>query len=405
MLTLIFFSVIVLFFLAQMSKISRYSDISKIILIAFIVRIIVMILDTYFLTLPDSGFDATGFEEGGWLWAQEGFSNVLNKYPGNNSYFYTWLISLIYSLFGRNIFIVKFIGIILGISSVFLGWLIAKKLWNKETAIKVGWTIALFPSLILYSVLTLREVYCSFFILLGILGLVNWIKFNSIKSLLLVFLGFYGSMYFHGALIIGGILSSMIISYYYFKRTLKLLLNLKIDIMAIFFITFTSILLILLFSGKIYIPYITTYEDYPTFGWLKDTVSNRLIGDASYGNWTKINSEIELIYKIPIRIVYFLFSPFLWDISKPSHLIGVLDSALYAILIFFIFKNINIILKDPALRVILLILILYLIIYSIGVSNFGAGIRHRSKFVIEIILLAGPLIPRLFWSKKIGQFK
>jgi len=57
-------------------------------------------------------------------------------------------------------------------------------------------------------------------------------------------------------------------------------------------------------------------------------------------------------------------------------------------------------LKDPILIAILLILALYCIIYALGVSNFGAGIRHRSKFAIEIILLAGPLIPSLFWSRK-----
>ena len=36
--------------------------------------------------------------------------------------------------------------------SVFMGWFVAKKIWNETIAIKVGWTIALFPSLILYSV-------------------------------------------------------------------------------------------------------------------------------------------------------------------------------------------------------------------------------------------------------------
>jgi hypothetical protein len=39
----------------------------------------------------------------------------------------------------------------------------------------------------------------------------------------------------------------------------------------------------------------------------------------------------------------------------------------------------------------------------VGVGNFGTGIRHRSKFVIELILLAAPLIPKLalFNKKKI----
>ena len=114
----------------------------------------------------------------------------------------------------------------------------------------------------------------------------------------------------------------------------------------------------------------------------------------------KRDSNIELIYKIPLRSVYFIFSPFPWDVKKPSHLLGVLDSFLYMILVYLIFRNIKVIWNDPALRIILIILISYIIIFGVGVSNFGSGIRHRSKFVIEFILLAAPLIPRFIIFKK-----
>ena len=103
-----------------------------------------------------------------------------------------------------------------------------------------------------------------------------------------------------------------------------------------------------------------------------------------------------------MRAVYFIFSPFPWDVSKPRHLIGVLDSFLYMILVYFIFRNRKVIWNDPALRIILIVLIAYIIIYGVGVSNFGSSIRHRSKFAIELILLAAPLIPRFIFFKKKG---
>ena len=44
--------------------------------------------------------------------------------------------------------------------------------------------------------------------------------------------------------------------------------------------------------------------------------------------------------------------------------------------------------------------------FSIGVSNFGAAVRHRTKFVVEMILLAAPLIPKLKFSlSKMKKFK
>ena len=43
------------------------------------------------------------------------------------------------------------------------------------------------------------------------------------------------------------------------------------------------------------------------------------------------------------------------------------------------------------LRIILIIYCPILFIFGVGVGNFGSGIRHRTKFVIGLILLAAPL--------------
>ena len=86
---------------------------------------------------------------------------------------------------------------------MFFGLVISKKIWDNHTAIKVGWVIALFPSLVSYSVLTMREVYISFFLLLGFYGIVNWVKFKDIKSIVLSIIGFLSATFFHGASILG----------------------------------------------------------------------------------------------------------------------------------------------------------------------------------------------------------
>ena len=60
---------------------------------------------------------------------------------------------------------------IFGLGLVFLGWLLSKKLWNDNVASKVGWSLALYPTLVSYSVLVMREVYFSFFLILAVLGI------------------------------------------------------------------------------------------------------------------------------------------------------------------------------------------------------------------------------------------
>ena len=82
-------------------------------------------------------------------------------------------------------------------------------------------------------------------------------------------------------------------------------------------------------------------------------------------------------------------------------MVGVFDGFLYMILVYLIFRNRKTIWKDPALRIILMILLAYFIIFGVGVGNFGSAIRHRSKFTIELILLAAPFIPKfIFLNKK-----
>ena len=101
--------------------------------------------------------------------------------------------------------------------------------------------------------------------------------------------------------------------------------------------------------------------------------------------------------------MYFLFSPFLWDINKASHLFGLLDGLIYLILFFIIFKNINSIWYIKILKIILIILFAYLIFFGISSGNFGTGLRHRTKFFIILILIVAPWLPKFSFKKNVNN--
>ena len=380
---------------------SRWPDISKIIYTALIVRVLVMLGGYYFFNLPDSKADALGFEWGAWNMSQSGFFGVFEYFTGPSSYFYSAVMAIPYSLFGRSLLIIQSIGLLFGVGCVLLGWLVAKKIWDEHSATKVGWLLALFPSLILYSVLPLREVYCSFFLLVATLGIVNWVETKNLKFAILTIGGFVAAGFFHGPLFLGAIIFSMIYLIIILKESFMLLKNFRINITALIAIILAVLFFLKYLSNEIFIPYIGYFEASINLAHWMDNISQRLIGDASYPDWLEVKNGIEFFYKIFLRVLYFLFSPFPWDISVFNHLIGMLDGFLYLILFYFIFRNRKSIWENPALRIILLIFIAYLFVYGIGVSNFGAGIRHRSKFAIEMILLAGPFLPKFIFPIKI----
>jgi|TARA_Y100000389_G_scaffold168042_1_gene173518 4-amino-4-deoxy-L-arabinose transferase-like glycosyltransferase len=380
-------------------------DISRIIFVALILRVTVLLIGHYLVALPDSTADAISFERIAWELAQDGFFSVIDNYGGPGPKFICWLIAIPYSLFGRSILMAKSLSLFFGIGCVFLGWQIAKIIWNNHVANKVGWAIALFPSLILYSVLIMREMYVVFFLLIALYGVVIWTKTENFKSFIIIIFGFTGSIFFHGAMLIGAVTFMMTVGITTLKKLYKSLFYLRLNIKTfIFFLIFVFCSAYYL-SNKISVSYLGSFSKVSNLDFLlsKTQISTR--GDASFPEWTKINSKNELIYKAPIRSIYFIFSPFPWDVKKPSHLIGMFESFLYMYLFFLILCNIKSIWKDPTLRVILIILLVFIIAFGIGVGNFGTGIRHRSKLVVMMILLAAPLIRGLSLKKIRKKYK
>ena len=380
-------------------------SIFKILLVALIVRVIVMLIGHYFVTLPDSTADAISFERDAWEIVELSQGSFFTTFARGSYYylsseFIKWIVAIPYSLFGRSFLMAKSMSMFFGIGSVFLGWKVAKMIWDKQTANKVAWVIALFPSFILYSVIVMREAYIVFFLLVALYGVVTWVKKNNYKSFVLAVLGFILATLFHGALLLGGLTFLVIVGIICFIKLCKSLINNRINIKIFMFFSMFIIILSLYISGKISVPYLGAFKDTTNLKVLLKKTDGATRGEAAYPEWTKAQSFNELLYKGPIRSLYFVFSPFPWDVKKPVHLIGMLDSFIYIYLTFLIFQNRKIIWKDPVLRIILIILLSYIVIFGVGVGNFGTGIRHRSKFAIMFILLAAPLIKRLIFIKK-----
>lgn len=381
----------------------RNPAIFNIIFVGLLLRILTIFFG-YLIPLPDSGADSRAFEIVAWSMAQDGFVNIFKHYPGMDSRFYSFILAIPYSLFGRSILMAKSISLFFGMGSIFLGWLLAKKIYKKESIAKnVGWIIALFPTLILYSALTMREVFVTFFLLVAFFGVIDWVRTENLISIILALFGFIGTGFFHGSMLIGAIIFLIIVGFLSFKKFLNLFSKLKINKNNLIIIILAIVILTFYFTNKINIPKIGTFETAININTLIDKVFHK--SDSSYPDYLKMNSAVEFIYKSPIRALYFVFSPFPWDISKVGHFMGLLDSSLYLFLFYLIICNRKIILNDTALTVTFLILAGYFFVFGIGVDSFGSSIRHRTKFTILLIVLAAPLIPKIIlWkNNKLGD--
>lgn len=376
----------------------HWPRVGKILMIALAVRVAAILVGYFIAPLPDSGVDARTFERVAWEWAQGGLIESLGHYTGPHSYFISWILAVLYSVTDRSLLMAQSVSLLFGMGTVFMGWLLARKLWGDYVATKAGWVLAVFPTLILYSALTMREAYIWFFVAVSLYGVTGWFQAGSRRFLLIAVLGFIGATFFHGAMLVGALAFLGLISMASLRRLVGALRRRNANLVALSLTVVTVALIGTYVAGGFSVPKLGTFENATDITKVVNRMETYTRGSggeegAAYPRWTVPNSIIELTWKAPVRAVYFAYSPFPWDVRTAMHLVGLIDGMLYVILSFLIWRNRKLIWHDPALRAVLLITGAYFIVFGLAIGNFGTGIRHRSKFVIGLIILAAPLLP------------
>jgi len=369
----------------------KYNNLNFIILVGFLIRVIVSFYHTYINLLPDN-LDPIRFENNAWLFGKMGLFESLVRFLELGSPFtYSHFVSIIYSLIGRSQFFIQMIHVTFGLFNIILTYKLSFQIWNNEKVSKLAsWAICLFPTVIMYSALTNREVFISFFLLLSSINIVKWIKHNILKHFFLAFVFFIPHYFLHGPLIIGAF---VLIAIFIINECSNGLKSLSLGRINFNFIAILISLVILFWSFGFFltgfsIPYIAHNLKDINLKLIFDRAIYLNTGGAAYPDWLLPNEYFDFLSLTFPRIIYFFFSPFPWDVRKLNQLLGLIDSFIYMYLIYHIYKGF--ILKRSVLKLnkFFVILGILFIVYSWGVSNYGTGLRHRAKFAPVLVALA-----------------
>lgn len=408
----LFLLLIVTFFIFK-----KYPKTKNFLIVAIFLRSLFVILDQYFMALPDSTGDAIIFEHKAFFYSEKyGMSIIFNLFS-QDSFFISKFISIFYTLLDRSDMMAKMFSVGFGTASVFLIYRLTFILWGSHAASKAGWFAALFPSLILYSSLILREVYVIFFLTYALINCVYFLDKGKITYFIKIFFGFFIASLFHGPMILGFFIFLIYIIFRILKKNNYFLYFKKKNLYLFFLIPILLIPIIAFFLGYYSIPKIGNINNIGNFkgndkskvGNIEDIIiwkinkatKSSINNDsgASYPLWTRPNDMKEIIYLTPVRMIYFLYAPFPWDVKRFKHLVGLFDAIFYIYLSLCILQNRKILLEDSRTRFLIIILIMYVFAYSFGVGNFGTGTRHRLKFIGILIAIAAPKIARIKFSK------
>jgi hypothetical protein len=382
----------------------KWPFLKNIIWVAAILRITTAFIHFFIFNLPDGNLDALKFENYTWYFSQLSISDSYFSFKSNNlALTFTWVLSFFYRLFGRSPLLLQSIGVFFGILNVVLVYKLAILLYpDKQKAKQSALILALFPTVILYSVLILREVYVMLFFVLSFIYIVKWINNHHLLDGFLGLIFYIPLYYLHGTHVIGAFFLFLIILINTLISFIKRFNNGIFGVPHFFLLFFTPILIGLTYSLVIdfKIPYLGKLEDIFTFSRILYQNKVTDFGGSVYPKWLSPNSLTDFFLLIIPRLLYLLFSPFIWDLRAINHLLGFVDGLMYIFIFYWLIRGVLKKKRKQIISTFYIILLPLLIAYSWGVGNFGTALRHRVKFVPVLIALSSVYLPKIVLLNK-----
>ena len=211
-----------------------------------------------------------------------------------------------------------------------------------------------------------------------------------------VVLGFVIGVAFHGIAGVGLMAFLLLIVSSYLKDIIKRFLVGRLQIRRLAILILAMIPILFYIMGFYQIPKVGNIRTLTSFESLRtrmETIRN-IRTDISYPEWTYPGTWLDTVWKIPIRVMYFLFSPFPWDMRKLQHILNLIDGLVYLLLTIQIWHARRLIWGDKRARWILLVCLAMVVVLSFGTGNFVQSTRHRAKMFVPLIVLASSKLLR-----------
>ncbi len=398
---LFFISIYCFIFMTILFKV-KDPVLKNILIIAFALRIGLALVNTFILPLPDTGNDTVVYELTGWEYATAWNTGLEANFTFRHiaPILYSKIIGAIYFISGRVPLLVQFVNVVLGVFIVYYVYKIIIELGAKKRSAQIGSVItALFPTLCLYSAITLRETFISFFLIVSVFYFLKWLNSGKVNKLVLAVAFLLLSSTLFGAMIVIGVAYAIFFIFYEVKTKRWRLIS-KQSVLGLFMVTLVTLGIILFGSfltnklpGDLRLLFSPDYMSYK--------VSLAAKGGAAYLVGFTPNSILDIILQSPVRMVYFLLAPFPWMISSPGQILGLIDAFLYLVLAFYSIRGLKYLKKynNPAFWAVILMLLIIIGTFAWGASNFGTAIRHRQKIVGLIIAVSSLGIERTWLAK------
>lgn len=347
---------------------------------AFFLRILLLLADYYsWFPIPNSGGDSEAFYE----ISVENLHRDYNVYLTN----YTVYLSALFSWIGPQRLFAQFLNVVYGIGTIYY---VYKSLNLLRLDVKLKKTLMIIvcfmPNLMVLSSVLLREAMIILGITASVYYFLLWVKqgkvVDYVKCVCCILLG----AYLHSGML--GILLGYLLAFVFYNREKE-----KIQIRfasVVYLLLVLSFLIVIVIQSGFFTSYIgVLLTDNVEAGFLMKANYKEEAGSA-YLTWMHLDSWEQGLLYLPLKILYFLFSPLPWGWRGMGDVVVFfLDSCVYLWLLLRIYRlGVNCFYRG-ALFFLMIGFWMSVSMYAYGTITAGAAMRHRAKFCTFLVVAAG----------------
>lgn len=345
----------------------------------YLLRLGLLLFDLYgqsIYTLPNSGADSEMFFKQG---VQCSLGQIEN--PGA----FVAVLGILFAWLGTSRLFVQFLLMLCSVASIHCAAIILDEAGvPTQQRRRTMYILCILPNFAILSSLFLRESIVTMLLALSVLCMVRWKQRGSEGWFLLAFLLSCCAAMFHSGSIAAA-MGYILVRLFYDTRRGTIRFSWRNFLPALVLL----LVFLYLFNnyGDVFFGKMIGLEG------VEDIANTGSLGDSSYvayvGNSDSLSSM--LLYT-PVRIAFFLFSPFPWQWRGMSDVIAFCFSSLfYAWVLVKTFCYLGRKKAENRELVIILLIVAFalLFVFAWGVSNTGTAVRHRDKAVVLYAVLLG----------------
>lgn len=370
---------LILTFWATYVGMSKRKEMEGPLMLGLCLRVLFCIYNTYLTT-----FNVDGFEDWAADLSNDSYSQIFASYGDVN--IYTLFCGLLYKVGGRNPMLLQDLNIVFWAISMRCIPRIADLLAAPRAARPAAWLYAVMPSTVFFSTVILRESLCTVGVVFGCYHLLRANRYSQVRDYLLAGVWFaIASLVHYGCVSLLVALAVAAIS----GRGQQARGGRRLWF-TVGSIVFAAGLVLALFQFGLIdqiAPRFSKEElSIEAVGGGLNTLIDR--GRTDYMSGLETTTGLGLLWTTPIRFVYFLITPFPWQIRKLIDLAAFLDAVTYVVALWWLWRARKAIRDDAAMRNLILCCLAALFVFAMGTYNFGTAVRHREKFFLVVMTLA-----------------